>query len=132
MDVLRNLFGGFTATIFRLIVVAGTLALIYVFAIRPVLDTTEKISSQSIERSNSISRSIQQSVQRQINQTNRQIRRQLVQARRTPAAPPTRTQVTRVVSNLTPVQAQRLNRCVQRAGAHLPAFNACFDRFSSR
>jgi hypothetical protein len=130
MDVLRNLFGNFTATVFRLALIAGTLALIYVFAIRPVLDTTEDISTRAFDSSNQFSNSIQRSVQQSINQTNRQIREQLRQSQA--QALPTQTQVTRTVRGLTPGQARRLNRCVQRAAGRLPAFNACFDRFSRK
>jgi hypothetical protein len=133
MDVLRNLFGNVSATVLRLALVAGTLALVYVFAIRPVLDTTEEISSQAISSQNQISTSIRESVQQQIAQTNRQIQQSIDQSRQQlQNPPPTQRQITRVVHGLTPGEARRLNRCVQRAGANLGAFNRCFDRFERR
>ena len=127
MDVLRNLFGNLASGIIRLAVVVGILAAVYVFAIRPVLDTTESISNRAFEHSDQISNSIQRSIQRNIAQTNRQIERQLRQSGIN-ANPPTQHQIRRVVHGITPAQARRLNRCVSRAGANLARFNACFDR----
>jgi hypothetical protein len=129
MDVLRNLFGNLSAGIIRLAVVVGILAAVYFFAIRPVLDTTESISNRAFDQSDQISNSIQRSIQRNINQTNRQIQRQFGHPP-PPAAVPSHTTITRTVRNLTPAKARRLNRCIQRAGSRLPAFNRCFDRFS--
>ena len=131
MDVLRNLFGNLSAGIIRLAVVVGILAAVYFFAIRPVLDTTEDITNRAFDRSDEISNSIQRSINRSINQTNRQVQRQFGKAG-VPPPVPTQTQITRTVRNLTPAQARRLNRCLQRAAGRLPAFNRCFDRFSRR
>jgi hypothetical protein len=46
MDVLRNLFGNLSAGIIRLLVTVGILAAVYLFVVRPALDTTEKISHE--------------------------------------------------------------------------------------
>ena len=46
MDVLKGLFGSITSSILQLLVIAGTLALVYVFAIKPALDTTIEVSEQ--------------------------------------------------------------------------------------
>src|SRR5215204_2504201 len=54
MDILRNLFGKVTSGIIRLLVTVGILAAAYFFIVKPVLDTTETLSSEtndSIQRS---------------------------------------------------------------------------------
>jgi hypothetical protein len=127
MDVLRNLFGNLTAGIIRLAVVVGILAAVYFFAIRPVLDTTENISNQAFQHSDQISNSIQRSIQRNINQTNRQIQQQLRQSG-VAAKPPSQRKITRTVHGLTPAQARRLNRCINRVVPNVRALNRCFDR----
>jgi predicted PurR-regulated permease PerM len=116
LDILRNLFGGVTSTIFRLIVVFGTMAAIYFFAIKPALDTTEEISR-------SISNPIQQAQQ--------QIDTALQQQGVNPGDGniPNTTQITRTLSGLTPAQAEALTECLQRAGSDLGFINDCFDRF---
>jgi hypothetical protein len=43
MDLLRNLFGNVTSGIIRLAVTAGILFLVYLFIIKPVLDTTTEV-----------------------------------------------------------------------------------------
>ena len=40
MNILRNLFGAVTSGIVRLAVTAGVLVLIYLFIVKPVLNTT--------------------------------------------------------------------------------------------
>ena len=51
MDLLRNLFGNVTSGIIRLAVVAGTLALCYLFIVKPVLTTTnEAIKSSGLDQ----------------------------------------------------------------------------------
>ena len=74
MDILRNLFGSVT----RLLVTVGILAAAYFFIVKPVLDTTETISS---ETNDSIQRSFENSGFDQIDVTlenvNKQVERQL-------------------------------------------------------
>lgn len=43
MDLLRNLFGNVTSGIIRLAVTAGILFLVYLFLLKPVLDTTTEV-----------------------------------------------------------------------------------------
>ncbi len=51
MDLLRNLFGNLTSGIIRLAVTAGILFLVYLFLLKPVLDTTtEVIHSTGLDR----------------------------------------------------------------------------------
>ena len=46
MDVLRNLFGNLSAGIIRLLVTVGILAAVYLFFVRPTLETTKEISHE--------------------------------------------------------------------------------------
>ena len=77
MDILRNLFGSFT----RLLVTVGILAAAYFFIVKPVLDTTETISSEANE---SIQKSFENSGFNQIDVTlenvNKRVEKQLNQA----------------------------------------------------
>jgi F0F1-type ATP synthase membrane subunit b/b' len=55
MDILRNLFGNVTSGIIRLLVTVGILAAVYLFIVKPVLDTTENVSdtvNSSIQSAN--------------------------------------------------------------------------------
>jgi len=115
MDVLRNLFGNLTSGIIRLAVTVGILAAVYLFNVRPVLDTTNNAidsANQSFNGPNGISRQIQRS----INQTNRQVQRSvnhsLNQAQRQGGHDP-----------------QKLLRCVQRAHQNVNRIQACTRRF---
>ena len=77
MDILRNLFGSVT----RLLVTVGILAAAYFFIVKPVLDTTETISS---ETNQSIQKSFENSGFNEIDVTlenvNRRVEKQLKQA----------------------------------------------------
>ena len=120
MDTLRNLFGNATATIFRLVVVAGTIILISIFIVKPALDTTEKISSDignNINQSINGQNSIQRQIQRNINQTNRRVQRQIRQAQRQTAQ----------AGGPNP---QALLRCIQLANNNAQKIAACAQRFN--
>jgi Tfp pilus assembly protein PilO len=81
MDILRNLFGNVTSGIIRLLVTVGILAAAYFFIVKPVLDTTETISS---ETNDSIQKSFENSGFDEIDVTlenvNKQVEQQLNQA----------------------------------------------------
>src|SRR4051794_1434981 len=81
MDVLRNLFGNLSSGIIRLAVTVGILAAVYFFAIRPVLDTTNKAIDSA---SNSFRQSLgpNSQTQRQIQQAVRQANIHIAQANR--------------------------------------------------
>jgi hypothetical protein len=54
MDILRNLFGNLASGVIRLAVIAGILALTYVFIVKPVLKTTDnafKTTNETIQKS---------------------------------------------------------------------------------
>lgn len=119
MDTFRNLFGNATATIFRLVVVAGTIILISIFIVKPALETTENISTginNTINESINGQNGIQRQIQRNINQTNRRVKRQVRQAQR------------RTARNGGATQQQLLN-CIQRANNNVQKISACAQRF---
>ena len=120
MDTLRNVFGNATATIFRLVLVAGTIILISIFIVKPALDTTETISNNITESTQGISNSIQQQIQQSVPNTVPQQRL------------PTQIQITRTIRGLTAQQAQQFSKCLQRARGRVPAINRCFRRFSRK
>jgi hypothetical protein len=110
LDFLRSTLGNLTASIIRLGVIAGTLALIYLFAIRPVLDTTEK-AFEPFNRSLELS-------QRQLREGLRQAQQQNT------------TQVTvPEEAQLSLDRAQRLLACIQRANHEVNRIAACQRRF---
>jgi hypothetical protein len=112
MDFLKSLGGIFASGIVRLMVVAGTLVLVYLLFVRPALDT----ANEAIDKFNvpDTSNAVQRSIQRQIRQTNRQVRRQV--NRSFNQTPGVRNQ-------------QRLLRCVQRAHGNVNRIQACSRRF---
>jgi hypothetical protein len=83
MDILRNLFGNVTSGIVRLLVTVGILAAVYFFIVKPVLDTTETISS---ETNDSIQKSFENSgfdhIDVTLENVNKQVERQLNHALR--------------------------------------------------
>jgi hypothetical protein len=119
MDVLRNLFGNLTAGIIRLAVTVGILAAVYFFAIRPVLDTTEKAidsANDTYRQSFTGTNDIQRQIQRNIRQTNRRVQRQITfsfrQTRRGGGPNP-----------------QQLLRCVQRANGNVNRIQRCARKY---
>jgi hypothetical protein len=127
MDFLKSVGGMFTSSVFRLAVTVGTLAAIYFFLVKPILDTT----NETIDRfSKPINESIALS-QKQLRQAQRQIQRNVRQENVPPQRAPGQIRITRTLSGLTPRQAKRLTRCIQRAQG-VQGFNRCFDRFSRK
>ncbi|HEX7058292.1 MAG TPA: hypothetical protein VF176_00365 [Solirubrobacterales bacterium] len=105
MDILRNLFGSVTSGIVRLAVTAGVLALVYLFLVKPVLETT----NNAIEKSGigEISKSFEDvSVQVQ-----RQIKRSLKTTQRRGGNP------------------QRLIHCVERADGNARRIKRCTAKY---
>ena len=120
MDFLRNLFGNLTATIFRLIVVVGTMAAVYFFAIRPVLDTTEEIS-------NNTNRSIQQSFQQGgVQDIGKQINKALNQSQQQGNG---KVNVPGSATNISIERAQKLLACIQRVQPNVQKMSNCQQRF---
>ena len=104
MDLLRNLFGNVTSGIIRLAVTAGILFLVYLFIVKPVLDTTtDVIHSTGLDQIgkslDGVSKEIKREVHRSFESSN-------------PGA-----------------QRKRLVRCVQRANGNVHRIEACTQRF---
>jgi len=113
MEVLRNLFGNLTAGIIRLLVTVGILAAVYFFVVRPVLDTTEKVSHE-------VNVNVQQSLKeahigKTIEDVNRQVQREIKKSLR--HAP-------------SHSAADKLLRCIQRAHQDVHRIERCNERYS--
>lgn len=106
--------GTLVAAVVRIAVVIATLAAAYYFILRPVLDTTEKVSS-------GISGSIQQSID--------EANDALSQAG---ATPQNQRVMTNRIKSVPPSKIPRLQRCITGAGADIPQINRCISRFSDR
>jgi hypothetical protein len=114
VDYLRSLAGMLTSSVLRLAVTVGILAAVYFFAIRPVLDTTNKAIDSANSYSTGLQSNIGLEIQRSIRQTNRQIQRQVRQSfRQTPNRG----------------KQKRLLRCVQRANGNVKRIRRCARRF---
>ncbi len=105
MDILRNLFGSVTSGIIRLAVTAGILFLVYLFIVKPVLQTT----NDAIEKSG-------------INQISKTFDDVNVQVQR---------QIKRSLNATAPGAArrQRLIRCIQNAHQDVTRIQRCTRRF---
>jgi hypothetical protein len=124
MDFLRSLFGSLTSSVLRLAVTVGTLAAVYFFILKPILDTT----NETVDKfSQPLNQSLQLS-QQQFQQAQRQIRQGANQADVPQQQAPGQVQITRTLSGLTPRQARKLTRCIQRNQGSVSGFNRCFDR----
>lgn len=104
MDLLRNLFGNVTSGIIRLAVTAGVLFLVYLFIIKPVLDTTtDVIHSTGLDK-------VGKSLEGMSTEIKREVHRSFESSN--PGA-----------------QRKKLVRCVQRANGNVHRIEACTRRF---
>lgn len=104
MDLLRNLFGNVTSGIIRLAVTAGILFLVYLFLLKPVLDTTtEVVHSTGLDK-------IGESLEGMSKQVKRKVHRSF--------------EVTGSAA-----RQQKLVRCVQRANGNVQRIERCTRRF---
>ena len=108
MEILRNLFGNLTNGIIRLAVGAGLLFCVYLFLLKPVLDTT----NNAIEKSgfNEIGKSLQE-----LQGLGPQIQREVKHSFR----------VTKIQGG----NPQRLLECVKRAHQDIDKIERCTRRF---
>lgn len=106
--------GTFINPLLKIVTTVAILGAVYLFFVKPALDTTEEITNNAIAP---ISEGLKDDV-REINEVADQA-----------GTPVTQTRVRREVSGLTPRQGEQLTACIERAGAELARFNACFDRF---
>ncbi len=97
----------------RVLVVAGTLAAVYYFVVRPVLDTTEKVSG-------GINSSIQQTLDEAndaFDQTNVTTKNQKV--------------LTRKIKNVPTPNIPKLENCITAAGTNINQINRCINRYAN-
>jgi hypothetical protein len=122
MDILRNLFGNVTSGIIRLLVTVGILAAVYLFIVKPVLDTTENVS----DTVNSSIRSANESFERSfgphsesskaLRRANRQVQIQI-------------THSVRQAKHAAGGDPMRIVRCIQRANGDVDKMQLCAKRF---
>ena len=111
--------GTFINPLLKIVTVVAILAASYFFIVKPILDTT----NNTIDRAFDESANIQKSVQQSIKQANQQAQQQGTGS------------VQFSASGLTPKQADKIQRCVDRAGGDVNALQACGElanRLSSK
>lgn len=105
MDLLRNLFGNVTSGIIRLAVTAGILFLVYLFILKPVLDTTtEVVHSTGLDQ-------IGKSLEGMSTEIKREVHRSFETTKRRGANP------------------QKLVHCVQQANGDVKRIERCTRKF---
>jgi hypothetical protein len=105
VDLLRNLFGNVTSGIIRLAVTAGVLLLVYLFIVKPVLNSTnDAIKSSGFDQIGKSLQGLGPAIKHEVNQTLRMTKRH--------GANP-----------------QRLVHCVQRANGNVQRIQRCTRRF---
>jgi Tfp pilus assembly protein PilO len=115
MEVLRNLFGNVTAGIIRLLVTVGILAAVYFFVVRPVLDTTEKVSHEvNVNVQKGLKEANIAEINKTIEDVNRQVQREIKKSLR--HAP-------------SHSAADKLLRCVQRAHQDVHKIERCNEKY---
>ena len=122
MDILRNLFGNVTSGIIRLLVTVGILAAVYLFIVKPVLDTTENVSdtvnssiqsaNQSFETSFGPHSETSKALRRANKQVQIQITRSVRQAKHPGGDDP-----------------MKIVRCIQRANGDVDRMQLCAKKY---
>ena len=107
--MLRNLFGNLTSGIIRLAVVAGILALSYLFIVKPILDTTNDAFDKAFKSTGF------DEIGKTIEGVNKQIQKEVRQSFRT----------TRKRDG----NPQKLVHCIQRANGDVNRIQRCTRRF---
>ena len=100
--------------IIKIVTTVAVLAAIYFFIVKPVLDTTETVSSGFNESLGGVSKSVNKSI-KQANEA---------------AAQQGAGTVTFESEGLSPKQADTLLKCVQNAGGDVNAIQACNDEYA--
>jgi hypothetical protein len=98
----------------RLLVVAGTLAAVYYFVVRPVLDTTEKVSG-----------GINSSIQQTLDEANQAFDQ-------TNVKPQTQTQITTYIKNVPTKRLPQLSQCINRNPSSIAHIERCARRLSKQ
>lgn len=105
--------GTLITAVVRVLVVVGTLAAVYYFLLRPVLDTTEKVTS-----------GINGNIQKTLEDANQAFQQ-------TNVPPQTRNQITTTIKNVPTSKLPQLSKCIQRNPASIPHIERCARRLSN-
>jgi hypothetical protein len=117
MDILRNLFGNLTSGLIRLAVMAGVLALAYVFIVKPVLKTTDeafRTTNETLQKSFGPHADLGD-IGKTIRSVNVQVQRQIRRSFKT--------------TKKHGVNPQKLIRCVKQAHGDVERIERCTRRF---
>ena len=108
--------GTFLNPLIKIVTTVAILAAVYVFAIRPVLDTTEELSGKAFEQSEQIRDGVQESISQSLRESRRTARQNGVQTFEVSKS-----------SQGSLKDANRLLGCVQRAQGDVAKIQACSD-----
>ena len=115
MELLRNLLGNLAAGIIRLLVAVGILAAAYLLVVRPALDTTKEISHEvDVNVQRSIGKVNLSDIGRTIEDVNRGLQREIRHS---------------FHQSRQHGQAERLVRCIHRAGQDVGRIQGCTRRY---
>jgi len=105
--------GTLITAVVRILVVVGTLAAVYYFVLRPVLDTTEKVSG-----------GINDSIQKSLDDANQAFQQSNVK-------PQTQNQITNYIKRVPTKQLPRLTNCINRNPSSIQHIERCARRLSN-
>ena len=107
-----NLGGTLLNTVVRLVILFATLALVYLFIIKPILSTTEKVSSGISGNISSAFDDVNEAFEEANNPSGR-----------------SKVQIKRTITTANGKDQQRLLRCVQNANQNINRIQRCADRY---
>jgi hypothetical protein len=116
MDILRNLFGNVTSGIIRLAVAVGVLAAVYLFIVKPVMDTTNNAidsANKSFEKSFHTPLDLKD-VNKTIENASRQVQIQIHRS---------------IEHTASSAKQQKLLHCVQASAGNTHKMRRCVVRF---
>ncbi len=123
MEILRNLLGNLGSGLVRLLVTVGILAAIGYFIVRPVLDTTTKITKETNETfQKSFNPSFGKNgagvedVEKTIREVNKRVQREIKRS-------------FHVVESKGVISPKKLVKCIERADGNVHKIQRCTVRF---
>lgn len=105
--------GTFLNPLLKVLTTVAILGAVYLFILKPALDTTEAIVDKTVAPFNEALRGSMEQIDQAVEGAN---------------VPFSESEIKREVKGLTPRQARRLSRCVQRAAPDTAAIEGCFNR----
>lgn len=115
MELLRNLFGNLTAGIIRLLVTVGILAAVYLFLVKPALDTTKEISHEvNVNVQKGFEEANLGDISGTIEDVNKQVEREIKRS---------------FHASKQQGHADKLINCIQRAHHNVNKIQRCSERF---